>query len=122
MRHSGAPMTDHDTTVERRPVLLRLSDTRGWSWDWRGDVYSASGPCPRCHAPDQHGQTFRQGPVHDAGDRPGDSVDTADSGDRDADRPDLDVEVDVECRCGPEHEKGTTGCGARWVVRVGDVS
>lgn len=118
-------MTDHDTTLEHRPVRMRVTDTRGWSWDRSGDVYSASGPCPRCHAPDQYGQTYRQGPVGGRGDGGGDGaadgVDAADAEDHADDRPDLDVEVDVECRCGPDHEEGTTGCGARWVVRVGDI-
>jgi hypothetical protein len=126
-------MPGHDDAVSWSRVVVEVDDLSDWTWEWHGNLYSARGPCPRCHAPDQAGSTYAWGTTADGegddasdgslGGIAGDAVGPHGSQpDREpAAGPDPNTEVDVACECAPGHAKDKTGCGARWVVRVGDL-
>jgi hypothetical protein len=115
-------MPNHDTELEWRRIVVTIDDLDDWRYDWSGNVYTATGPCPVCHAPEQSGLTYAEGTYGGVGDKAGGRA--AANALRD-DAPlglNPDVEVDVDCQCGSSHGEGKDGCGARWVVRIGDLS
>jgi hypothetical protein len=117
-------MPDHDTDLTWRRQIVTVEDLGAWSYDWSGNAYSATGPCPVCHAPNQSGQTYARG-YSGGGTGGGDGASGKRAGEAAPDveplGPDPDVEVDVDCTCGDSHGKDKDGCGARWIVRIGDL-
>lgn len=116
-----AEVTTHTTKKKfvLRPHLLarRAVDHERWRFRQDGPVFYGTGPCPQCHAPDQHGSTtvrvtlqerFPDGALIEAWAAPRPDLQGPD---------DAHPDIVVDCECGSEHGvAGATGCGAVWVV------
>ena len=113
-------MTTHDKDMDWEDSPVELTSTRDWELDYRGNVYAVAGPCPRCHARGQSGQTYVVGDPGAAGDGAGDGMEAPAGGGGGGFDP--SVEVLVTCRCGSSHDEDETGCGASWVVPVKDLA
>lgn len=113
-------MPDHQPDLPWNGGPVAVTDFADWVFEWRGNAYSATGPCPRCGAARQSGLSYRMGNASPLGED-ANVIASPEQLTADDDELDLDMEVRVECNCGSTHKEETTGCGAEWTVRIGDL-